>query len=294
MEEATDIQEETREEDAPLDERILFFPEPCIRLAGEECTRCQAVCPAQAISFPESGEPVIDDAACTRCGICIGVCDSFSSSRLTTVDHAHRMVRHAEDGRIYLCCEEDVFEGLDPAGNVIALKCLSSLSPEFIAYILSTGTRIVLCHDLSYCEGCAAGGRFGGKLWQRAFDLAQEWTAREVESADTIPEKVHLAQKMQAPDRRELFTGIIGAAGEVASGEYRKSKSTVVEDFIARREQMRAKLQAPTKAALFLDEESRISARKSRFAKKKLIELAIRNDPAIAQKLAAPGSDEPS
>ncbi|MDO4533162.1 MAG: hypothetical protein Q4C36_05515 [Coriobacteriia bacterium] len=272
-------------EDAPVIERILFFPEPCTRLEGEECTRCAAVCPQHAISFAESGMPTIDAGACSCCGICIGVCDSFSSSRITTVDHANRMQRHAQDGKLYLCCKEDLFEGLEPAKNVIALNCLSSLSPEFIAYLFSTGIELVLCHDLSYCEGCPVGGAFGGALWQRAFKLAQEWTGKQLESSEVIPEVEHFTEKMSAPDRRTLFTGAIGAVGEVASGEYRARKSSVVEQFLARREQMRAQTQAIAGESLYLDEDSRKQSQESRFSRKILLEKALENDPLIAERM---------
>lgn len=276
---------EVKEGDAPDYGRILFFPEPCTRLKGEPCTRCEAICPAHAVSFAESGEPVIDDAACTRCDICIGICDSFASDRITTHDYAKRMVRKAKDtGRIYLCCEEDVFESLEPAENVFVLRCLSALSPEFLCYLLSTGNEVVICHDLAYCESCTRGGAWGGKLWQRTCQLAEAWAGKALSSSEVIPEVEHLAQRMAAPDRRTLFTGAVGAIGEVASGEYRARKSTVVEEFLARQERMRANLRGTTSETAFLDEESRENAHKSRFARRLLIEDAIQNDPSIAER----------
>jgi ferredoxin len=272
-------------QDAPASERILFFPEPCTRLHGDSCNRCAAVCPVQAIAFTDENVPRIDDASCTRCGICIGVCDSFASSSITTLDYARRMVRKAGDGkRIYLCCNEDVFDSLEPADNVFVLGCLSALSPEFITYLLSSGNDVVLCHELAYCEGCKTGGTWGGKLWQRACSLAEEWSGRELSSSDVIPEVVHLADTMAQPDRRTLFTGAIGALGEVASGEYRARKSTVIDDFLARQERMRASLRATTIESAFLDDDSRESARRSRFARKILLGWAIDNDPAIAER----------
>ena len=284
MSEPLDTAAETIE-DAPIAERILFFPEPCTRLTGEDCSRCAAVCPQHAIGFTESGAPDIDEDSCSCCGICIGICDCFSSNRITTIDHAKRMERHAQQGKVYFCCKEDLFEGLEPAKNVIVLNCLSSLSPEFIAYLFSTGLELVLCHDLAYCEGCQAGGVYGGALWQRAFNIAQKWTGRQLESSDVIPEIEHFAEKMAAPDRRTLFTGAIGAVGEVASGEYRARKSNVVEQFLARREQMRAQTQAIAGESLFLDDDSREQSRESRFARKILLEKAIDNDPMIAERM---------
>ena len=276
------------EQDTRSDERILFFPEPCTRLKGESCNRCATVCPANAIAFSDDNAPTIDAEACTLCGICIGVCDSFASSSITAFDYAKRMVRKAESsGRMYLCCNEDLFDDIEPAENVFALGCLSALSPEFITYLLSTGNEVVLCHDLAYCEGCMQGGAWGGKLWQRACGLAEEWSGKQLGSADIIPEIEHLSEKMAQPDRRTLFTGAIGAIGEVASGEYRARKSTVIDDFLARQEKMRASLRAHAADAVFLDDESRVNAHRSRFSRKILLEAAIQNDSGIADRISA-------
>ena len=278
--------ETTHEQDAPAHsaERILFTPEPCTRLDGEECNRCQRVCPAGAISFDVDGTPVIDDARCTRCGICIGICDSFGSDQATTYDFAKRMERKGKDDqRIYLCCEEDVFEGLEPAANVFVLKCLSSVPPELLCYLLSHGIKVVCCHDLSYCEDCTIGGAMGGKLWQRAFELAGTWAGREVEFAESIPEVERFTQKMSAPDRRTLFTAPVGALGEVASGEYRARKSSAIEDFLARQERLRARGSAAS-GQLFLDEESQKAAIQSKSMRKRLMAEAIASDPDIASR----------
>jgi len=96
----------------------------------------------------------------------------------------------------------------------------------------------------------------------------------------------HLLKKMAAPDRRTLFTGAIGAVGEVASGEYRARKSTIVENFLARREKMRAENQESAGEGLFLDEDSRRQSEQSRFARKLLLAEAIAKDPGIAERRA--------
>ena len=274
------------EQDASNSERILFFPDVCTRANGDACTRCMTVCPTGAIRFDDEQTVVIDADSCTLCGICIGICDGFGSNRVTTFDLAKRMVRKAEgSGTLYLCCKEDVFESLEPADNVIVLGCLSAISPEFLTYVLSTGINVVLCHDLAYCESCERGGAFGGKLWQRAFKLAETWTNRELSSADIIPEKETLVEKLAAPDRRALFTGAVGALGEVASGQYREQKMTVVEQFLARQERMRAELAAKPDAGMYLDEESRVSAQQRHEARRMLLEEAVRNDAAISSRI---------
>jgi Formate hydrogenlyase subunit 6/NADH:ubiquinone oxidoreductase 23 kD subunit (chain I) len=50
----------------------------CLAMAGISCMACRDDCPEDAIRFvPRLGgpfTPAIDDAACTRCGACAGVC----------------------------------------------------------------------------------------------------------------------------------------------------------------------------------------------------------------------------
>ena len=272
--------------DASESERILFFPEPCTRSTGDACERCSKVCPTGAVTIAEDNAIVIDSDACTLCGICIGICDCFASSRITTFDHAKRMVRKAQrSGSLYLCCKEDCFDSLEPADNVVILGCLSAVSPEFLTYVLSTNTNVVICHDFAYCEHCERGGRFGGKLWQRSFSLAEEWSGKQLSYASVIPEKEHFAEKMAAPDRRSLFTGAVGALGEVASGQYRERKSTVVEEFLARQERMRAKLNARPDEGMYLGEDARHHAKESRFARRLLLDAAIANDPSITSRV---------
>ncbi len=276
--------------------KISFSAEPCTRSAGSGCTRCVTVCPAQAIQIDASagdhGMPVIDDEICNGCGICISICDSFSSASYTTEDYARRMLRHAnqaaDEGKeksITLCCEKDLPESIELAINAEALPCLSSLSPEFLTWLLAQGLKVELCHDPLLCEGCETGGRFGGALWKRATQIAEEWSGKEIGATDTLPEKQGLVDQFAEPDRRELFSGMIKTAENVASGSYRASKSSVIEDFLTRREQMRAQSRATQREASYLDEESREKAMRSHFARKTLLEEAIEIDPLIRERM---------
>lgn len=98
--------------------KVLTIPEHCTRTHDANCTRCQLACPAKAISFDEAGAPVIDRDACTKCGVCMGVCDAFSSSSATALrlyDHLRKVAMRGEI--VYLTCEENVFPGFEPAKN---------------------------------------------------------------------------------------------------------------------------------------------------------------------------------
>ena len=90
---------------------IMTIGEYCVRPHGGSCERCKIACPSQAISFEnESAVPSIDAQACTKCGVCMGVCDAFTSSTTTTLRLYEHLRRVAMRGEIvYLTCKENVF-----------------------------------------------------------------------------------------------------------------------------------------------------------------------------------------
>jgi len=57
---------------------IAVINEDCLAEAGIVCRSCGDVCPASAIRFrPRIGLPpqaIVNDAACTGCGECVGAC----------------------------------------------------------------------------------------------------------------------------------------------------------------------------------------------------------------------------
>lgn len=281
-----------QEEPAP---RIAFHAGPCTRRDGDDCSRCMLICPEAAISFNDDGLPSIDANLCSTCGICIGVCDCFEYADVTTYDYAQRLARKAERrGRIVLCCKEDVFEGLEPAEDVVVTPCLSSISPEMLTYLLARKCDVSSAHDERYCDSCGRGGKFGPRLWKRSFDLASRWTQAAIPAMDAIPEKVDHLSSMANPDRRGLFTNAFAAVADVASGSYRERKSSTVDDFLARRDRMRAALKARSDAPLYLDEQSRKSSQEGDQTRRKLIDEALGYDPSIGLRMAQSGYPMPS
>ena len=87
--------------------QIVVLRDYCTRVRGADCSRCALACPHDAIGFAEDGRPTIDTDACTRCGICLGICDAFSSSRVTMIDVHARIRRIALRGEdVVLTCKE--------------------------------------------------------------------------------------------------------------------------------------------------------------------------------------------
>jgi len=48
----------------------------CLAYHGEECTACWDACPFpdEAIVFDEQGRPIVNEAACVGCGLCVPAC----------------------------------------------------------------------------------------------------------------------------------------------------------------------------------------------------------------------------
>ena len=259
----------------------------CMRAQGAACSRCALACPAEAISFEDDGRPSIDADACTRCGICLGICDAFASPRITMDDLHERFKRIAERGEdVVVTCKENIFPGLEPAANVVVLPCLASLSPEFWTLVLAENIPAKLAADLSYCADCDRAGEMGEMLYTHAIESAEAATGRTVGSLDSIPEKENLLKDMANPvgvDRRSAFENLVGDVGDIASGKRRLRNSEVLHEFLERREKARA--QARLNLSDGIDFENFVPqgrTRKTMWPRRKMLLEAINCDPSIA------------
>ena len=220
--------------------QIVVLRDYCTRTHGAACDRCALACPHDAISFAEDGRPVIDADACTRCGICLGICDAFSSSRVTMIDVHARIRRIALRGEdVVLTCKENIFPGLEPAANVVVLPCLACLSPEFWTLVLTENIPVRISADLAYCAECDRAGDMGEMLYSHAVQTAEEWSGQSVGYLDVIPEKENLVKDLANPegvDRRSAFTNLVGDVGDIASGKRRLRNSEVLQQFYERKE----------------------------------------------------------
>ena len=253
-------------------------------------------CPHGAIAFDEGNRPVIDADACSSCGICLGICDAFTSSRVTMVDLHERIQRIALRGEdVVLTCNENVFPGLEPAANVVVLPCLAALSPEFWTLVLAENIPVKLAADLSYCTDCERAGDMGEMLFSHAVETAEAWSGRTVACIDEIPEKENLIRDLANPtgvDRRGAFENIMGDMSDIASGKRRLRNSEVLQQFYERRERARAL------ARLNLNENAQLKdftpdgvARKRLQPKRQLLLQAIAQDPSIASRVAVTVSE---
>lgn len=270
--------------------RIVVLRDFCVRTNGADCERCALACPHEAISFKEDGLPSIDADACTLCGICLGICDAFSSSRVTMIDLHARIRRIALRGEdVVLTCKENIFPGLEPAANVVVLPCLATLSPEFWTLVLAENVSVKIAADLAYCADCDRAGEMGEMLYTHAVETAEVWSDRKVGCLDVIPEKENLVKDLANPegvDRRSAFTNLVSDVGDIASGKRRLRNSEVLQQFYERKERARAlarlNLADGTQFNNFTPEGH---TKKTMQPKRQLLLEALDRDPAIAPRV---------
>lgn len=222
--------------------KVLTIPEHCTRTHGANCTRCQLACPAKAISFDEAGAPVIDRDACTKCGVCMGVCDAFSSSSATALrlyDHLRKVAMRGEI--VYLTCEENVFPGFEPAKNVTVLPCLACVPPELWTLLLAQNVPVCVACDLKYCEDCPRAAKIGELLFTKAIEIAEAQTGESVHFDREIPEYVPPVEAVVDDefDRRAAFDSVKDDAFGIISGRRRLKQSDTLKEAYRKKERER-------------------------------------------------------
>lgn len=224
---------------------IAFIKTFCVRKSGLECNKCELVCPQEALSFNEESICTLDSEKCSRCGICVGVCDGFTSSRITYEDLIERIDRIAEQfGEIFITCTDHIFPGFEPQENVLVLPCLAAFPPEAYTYVLSVGVPVSVYCDETYCDNCAITNSSGKRLFDYVSAVAQKWTGERLQFVNEIPETGNLLGRIRHSnsdyDRRALFTNSAKEAVTIASGDYRTRNERSTNEFAENRELMRA------------------------------------------------------
>ncbi len=110
----------------------------CVKVSAKasSCTKCEDICPLNAISYHDN-IPQVNDA-CIDCGGCIGVCPSeaISLKDFNTLDF---IFNHIESSENLISCKKNI-------------PCLAALSVEnMISLALLTDETIL---DLGHCANC--------------------------------------------------------------------------------------------------------------------------------------------
>ena len=223
--------------------RMIVTPEFCVRSSGVECKRCRIACPVSAISWdPESSTPIIDDDACTNCGVCMGICDAFASSSTSLhalYEHLRRVAMRGDV--VYLTCKENLFPGFKPANNVTVLPCLACIPLEMWTLLLAQNVPLCLACDLNYCDDCNVAPHRGEMLFSRSIEIAEKYSGGEVHWDREIPEfeERFSSKNSNQIGRREAFDSLKGDAIDIATGKRRLKNSDTLKDLYRKKERKR-------------------------------------------------------
>ena len=263
----------------------------CTRANGSDCKRCSFCCPHGAITLRENAAPSVNHEACAGCGICAGVCDAFSATRLSLHQLHRQILRTAAAGkRVFITCEKNLEPKAKPAENVMVLPCISMMSPAFLTMILAEGVELTLGCKLETCEDCAMGGALGGMLFPRAVEIAQQRTGKEVLISAEIPTKLALLEKITENEdltgRRQAFQDLAADFMDITSGKRRLAQSHVMQDYALRKQRNRilSGLSIPDGAQL--DERAGSKNRKGAlFPQQRMLATAAMAQPDCANKI---------
>ena len=272
------------------DPAVLVLREMCVNAYGGTCDRCVRACPMGCIELGADGVPRIDREGCTLCGICLGICDAFTSNDVTMADLASRVRRASYRGEgVVITCPMNMPDDYEPAGNVVEVPCLAALSPEFWTLALSQGIELTIAADLARCVDCVRGGNVAEMLYTHAIECAQEWTGREVALIDEVPAERGLVGEFASQghfDRRGAFAHVAGSVADVTTGEYRRRNSSVLQDFYERRDRMRANVRLIGSS---LPEGNRFVAgglsKRTMQPKRRMLQEAIEANPSVAERV---------
>lgn len=239
--------------DASIEDALPLFREDieqvqalCTRPFDGHCDRCARACPHGAIGF-EDNLPVINDELCTNCGICAGICDGFSSVRITLEDLMARALEIAEDGlAVTFACNDLVPLGAQVAENVLVVPCLAYLPPEALTLLLANGAQVNVCCDFGLCASCQVAGDMASQLFEHCFAVAESQTGAQIGFVDAVPTTLSLTETLaqesqEESSRRNMLSSLSNTMTDVTSGHYRAQRSSSTRDYQENRERMRAR-----------------------------------------------------
>ena len=224
--------------------KVLFLRDFCTRPFGSVCKECIEACPKGAIAFANASAAV-DAHACTKCGICVGVCDGFAIPGASVEAVMSQMRKIALTGEnVILTCSYLLPSNFLPADNVIALPCLAMLPPELWTCALAQGINIAVAVVFEECEVCKRTRAQGLDHFAAAIEQAEAATERSVAFTDDVPEAQVAPTLMQTlssqggKDRREAMADLKDQVEEIASGVYRMRRNESLRAYHEQRAHM--------------------------------------------------------
>lgn len=226
--------------------KVLFLRDFCTRPQGSSCMKCIEACPKEAIAIANASAAV-DSHACTKCGICVGVCDGFAIPGASIEAVFSQMRKIALTGeKVVLTCSYLLPSSFTPADNVIVLPCLAMLPPELWTCALALGIDLAVAVIFEECEACKRTNSQGLERFSCAIEQAEDVTECTVAITDDVPEAQVAPTLMQTlgdasgKDRREALLNLKDQAEDIASGAYRMKRNESLRAFHEQRDHMLA------------------------------------------------------
>lgn len=118
------------------------------------CSRCEQVCPAQALTLSADG-PQVDALGCADCGACASVCPTGAIVSLKPRDPALTegiAEAAAPGGRVVIACTR----APSPGPGSLTLPCLARLDPSLLVFAFAKGAGSVSL-STGACDECPLG-----------------------------------------------------------------------------------------------------------------------------------------
>lgn len=194
--------------------RVLVLRDYCLRPWGSPCSRCEQLCPCQAITFGEDTLPDVDTERCLSCGVCVGVCDAFTLAAVNMSELYSRIRTIAlQYGEVVLTSAPCVSDKESLAEHVVVLPSLALLSAEFLVNLLAQSTRLTIAGRMEdlFCAAC--GGQIAERVAASAIQLAEEWSGDKLGYVEQVPERCQAdaCGHYETKSRREYIDELIAS-----------------------------------------------------------------------------------
>jgi len=184
----------------------------CLNNPGKAgvCTRCQHICPADAISLDAKDMPELDTSVCTGCTACVRICPADAIEHEAA--QPAELLREARDlvmqGQTEINVACNAVSDAHPGLNV---PCHAVWDPMLLACMAAEGVRTLHLEGLRQCDSCSV--RHGANIMrQTEKDYATLNNALGIRLTVSWRAKVHVAEKSSSvaePERRAFFRKLI-------------------------------------------------------------------------------------